>query len=109
MASERKSHSPRIERVVELLRERVEKCGWSYRAIEVKAKWPLGTLALLLAGRRPVTLDQLEALAEILGFRVFDVMTAAYGPLYEDNPAGPVPREVLEKLRRAGGLPPRQA
>jgi hypothetical protein len=104
MATEWKSRSPRVERVVEILRERVEEYGRSCRAIEIQAGWPLATLALILAGRKSVTLDQLETLAEILGFRAFDVMVEVYGPRYEDNPAGRALRSIAQQDPRIVGL-----
>jgi hypothetical protein len=104
MAREWQAHSPRVEIVVDFLRERVEESGRSCRAIEIQARWQLGTLSLMLARRKPVTLDQLEALAGILGFRVFDVMLEVYGPRFEDNPAGRTLRSLAMKDQRIVGL-----
>jgi hypothetical protein len=89
---------------VEILRERVEQSGRSRRAIEIRARWPLGTLAFLLAGRSPVTLNQLETLAEVLGFGVFDLLVEVYGPRFEDNPAGRTLWSVAEHDPRIVGL-----
>jgi ribosome maturation factor RimP len=99
-----KNGSPAIDRVVEILQERVEESGRSRRAIEIQARWPEGTLSLVLARRRPVTLEQLETLAEILGFRVFDVMVELYGPRFEDNPAGRALRKVTKQDPRIASL-----
>ena len=104
MATRWKNPSPTIDRVVEILRQQVEKSGRSHRAIEVQARWPQGTLSLLLAHRSPVTLDQLEALAGILGFRVLDVLLDVYGPRFENNPAGRVLRSVARKHPYLVGL-----
>jgi hypothetical protein len=82
----------------------VEESGRSCRAIEVQARWPPGTLALVLARRNPVTLDQLETLAEILDFRVFDVMVEIYGPHYADTPAGRMLQSVAKQDPRIVGL-----
>jgi ribosome maturation factor RimP len=96
--------SSTIEKVVEILQERVEESGRSCRAIEVQARWPIGTLALVLTRRNPVTLNQLETLAEILGFRVFDVMVEVYGPHYADNSAGRMLQSVAKQDPRIVGL-----
>ena len=104
MATRWKNPSPAIERVVQILRQQVETSGRSPRAIEVQARWPPGTLSLLLAHRSPLTLDQLETLAGILGFRVFDVLLEVYGPRLEDNPAGRVLRSVARKHPYLVGL-----
>jgi hypothetical protein len=104
MARQWTARSPRAEKVVDLLRERVEQSGHSCRAIEIKAGLPLGALSLMLAGRSPVTLEQLEALAGVIGFQVFDVMLEAYGPQFNDNPAGRTLRILTKRNPRIVGL-----
>lgn len=47
---------------------------------------------------------QLETLAELLGFGVFEVLVEVYGPRFEDNPAGRVLRNVTQHDPRIGGL-----